>query len=92
MTAIKLPDALVEALKGHDVQDIESIEAFAARAMWEKLEEEEAEIEATVAMCKQSMVDFEKGNFMPLEEFIAKRIELREAERAARIAAETKAA
>jgi predicted transcriptional regulator len=44
----------------------------------------DALVKATVAMCKQGLAEIEKGNFMPLEEFIAKHIEIREAERAAR--------
>jgi hypothetical protein len=35
MTTITLPDALIEALKAHDVQDIDT---FATGAIWEKLE------------------------------------------------------
>jgi predicted transcriptional regulator len=89
MTAIKLPDDLVEALKDHDVQDIQAIEAFVSRAAWKQLEEEEAkatmldesEIEETVKMCQEGLAAIEAGNFYTLDEFIAKRTQKRESEK-----------
>jgi hypothetical protein len=33
MTAIQLPDVLVDALRAHNLQDVEAMEAFATRAI-----------------------------------------------------------
>ena len=77
---LNLPDALVEKLEAMNVGDISS---FATDALWHEIEERqnrktEEEIESTVSVCKESLAEFDRGEFIRAEDFIAKRLKARE--------------
>jgi acyl CoA:acetate/3-ketoacid CoA transferase alpha subunit len=80
MTTINIPDALIEALKAHDVQDFET---FATGAMWRELEHleiknnQEDDLEFTqsdLTACRDSLAAIERGEYMTLEDWRAERL------------------
>jgi predicted transcriptional regulator len=79
LVTLNLPDSLAEKLKS-----VYNVDQYVADVLSDDLEDldepDEEEIEATVKACKEGLADFEKGNFMPLEEFITKQLALRNAE------------
>jgi hypothetical protein len=86
MTTITLPDALIEALKAHDVQDIDT---FATGAIWEKLEyldHEEAEEETTLSeeeaevlaasnaqACLDGWESYKRGEYVLAKDYFAEK-------------------
>jgi hypothetical protein len=91
MTTINIPDALVEALKAHDVQDFET---FATGAMWRELEHIEAEnsqeiednlefTQSDLTACRDSIAAIERGEYMTLEDWRSERLAKRKKQDAA---------
>jgi hypothetical protein len=80
---LDLPDALIESLKAHDVQDIST---FAVGAMWRELEdmddehdeqseleEPEAEFQHRVQAIREGLNAYERGDWVDGDAWIAKR-------------------
>jgi hypothetical protein len=83
---LDLPDALIESLKAHDVQDIST---FAVGAMWRELEdmddehdeqgepqesgESEAEFQHRVQAIREGLEAYERGDWIDGDAWIAKR-------------------
>jgi hypothetical protein len=84
MTAIKLPDALVDALKAHNMRDIEAMEAFATRAIWKQLQEEDEEdsttpeeteeaFQARVTAMRERYDQYKRGEFITAKDYFAEK-------------------
>jgi hypothetical protein len=81
MTAIKLPDALVDALKAHNMQDIEAMEAYATRAIWKQLQEEdsnnseetEEDFQTRVSTMRERYDQYKRGEFVLAKDYFAQK-------------------
>jgi hypothetical protein len=63
--------------------NIGDINTFATDALWHEIEDRqdtgtEEEINSTVRACQESLAEFERGEFIRAEDFIAKRLKARE--------------
>jgi hypothetical protein len=63
MTTIILDDALVEALKSHNIKDIDG---FVSRAAWKQLEDEDEDAEETLKICKEKLASLNEEKFLGL--------------------------